>query len=404
MNPRERMLAGLIGLLLLMLAVMFIYRQASSAVERRKASITTLQADKERQAVMVKQGDKASAELTALEKRSLPKERETARSLYQQWLLERVDRVGFRNPTVRATDRTIRGRFYDQLTFQVDADGSLEQVVEFLHEFYSTDDLHRMQQLTLQPVRGSQDLDIIMVIEALILPNSQRKSVGDLASTRLQNQSLEDFENVILERSMFLPANIPPNLASIRDQEAPRGETFSVKASASDPDPFQQLSYSLVGEAPDGVTLNEQTGELRWTPQENGSQAFTIRVSDNGTPRRTDETTFQVTVIDPPPEEPEEPEEPRFDEAAATYVVGTILSGPDRQLWLMVRTTGQLQKLTVGDPVRVGSVRGVVHWIGEKEADIRTESGDLRFRVGQNLTEGKRLDDTAQQTPADPPS
>ena len=42
MNPRERMLAGLIGLLLLMLAVMFIFRQASSAVERRQASITTL--------------------------------------------------------------------------------------------------------------------------------------------------------------------------------------------------------------------------------------------------------------------------------------------------------------------------------------------------------------------------
>jgi hypothetical protein len=152
------------------------------------------------------------------------------------------------------------------------------------------------------------------------------------------------------------------------------------------------------------VTLNEQTGELRWTPQENGSQEFTIRVSDNGTPRRSDELTFQVTVVDPPPEEPEEPEEPRFDEAAATYVVGTISSGPDRQLWLMVRTTGQLQKLSVGDSVRVGSIRGVVQWIGEKEADIRTESGDLRFRVGQNLTEGKRLDDTAQQTPADPPT
>jgi hypothetical protein len=167
---------------------------------------------------------------------------------------------------------------------------------------------------------------------------------------------------------------------------------------------LQQLSYSLVGEAPEGATLNERTGELRWTPQENGSQDFTIRVSDNGTPRRADEVSFRVTVVDPPPEEPDEPEEPQFDEAAVTYVVGTILSGSDRQLWLMVRTTGKLQKLTVGDPVRVGSIRGVVQRIGEKEADIRTETGDLRFRVGQNLKEGKRLDDTAQQSPADSPS
>jgi hypothetical protein len=102
-------------------------------------------------------------------------------------------------------------------------------------------------------------------------------------------------------------------------------------------------------------------------------------------------------VVDPPPPQPDEPEQPGFDEAASTYLVGTILDGNARQLWLMVRTTGQLRKLTVGDSVRVGSINGTVQRIAEKEADIQTDDGGLRIRVGQNLAEAKRLDDTAQQ-------
>ncbi len=399
MNPRERILAGLIGMLLLLMVAAFVFRRVSDAVDRRQRSVESLQAEKTRQETILTQGKKAEQKLEAYQKRSLPNERETARSLYQQWLLDQVDRAGFRSPTVRATDRTTRGRFYDQLTFQVDADGSLEQVVDFLQEFYSTEDLHRIQQLTLQPIRGSQSLDVIMVIEALLLPKSDRKTVGDLIAPDGDAQSLADLRNVILERSMFLPANTPPRLNSISDQETPRGEPFSFNVVGSDPDTLQRLSYSAVGDLPEGAQLDPDTGELRWTPRENGQHDFTIRVTDDGTPRRSDEVQFQVAVVDPPPPDDgsDEPEEPRFDEADSTYVVGTILSGNQQELWLMVRTSGELQKLSVGDPVRIGSITGVVQRIGEKEADIRTEDGDLRIRVGQSLKDGKRLNDTAQR-------
>ncbi len=122
-----------------------------------------------------------------------------------------------------------------------------------------------------------------------------------------------------------------------------------------------------------------------------------LQVTDNGTPRHSAERHFQVVVIDPPPEQPAAPPEPTFDEASTAYLVGTILNGETRELWLMVRTTGKLQKLSVGDTLRVGKVSGTVQRIGEKEADIRTDNGDLRIRVGQNLTEAKQLNDTAQQ-------
>ncbi len=194
MNPREKTLASLIGLLLLLLVSYFVYQNVSSAVERRQSTIGALQRELDKQERATRQGSQASKTLQALQLRSLPKEREQARSLYQQWLLDRVDRVGFREPTVRATDRTIRGRFYDQLSFQVDAEATLEQVVQFLHEFYSTDDLHRIQLLTLQPIKGTQDLDLILWIEALILPGSQRTTVGDLTSNHSQDQALADMQ------------------------------------------------------------------------------------------------------------------------------------------------------------------------------------------------------------------
>lgn len=391
MNSRERLLASLVGLLLVLLVSYFVYRKVSTAVARRQGSINALQRDLEKQDRTIRQGSQAGKTLQALQLRSLPKEREQARSAYQQWLLDRVDRVGFREPTVRATDRTIRGRFFDQLSFQVDAEATLQQVVEFLHQFYSTDDLHRIQLLTLQPIKGTQDLDVIIWIEALILPGSQRATVGDVASNRMQGQTLSDLQQVILERSMFLPANIPPSLAEIGKQEIPRGKPFSLKVNASDPDQLQKLTYALVGTAPEGAQLDVATGELRWTPAANGSYDFALQVTDDGTPRRSDDTSFQLVVVDPPPEQPAAPPEPSFDEAATAFLVGTILNGENRQLWLMVRATGKMEKLSVGDTLRVGKISGTIHRIGERDADIRTDDGDLRVRVGQSLTEAKQV-------------
>lgn len=59
------------------------------------------------------------------------------------------------------------------------------------------------------------------------------------------------------------------------------------------------LTFSLDPGAPAGATINPATGVFSWTPTEGqgpGTYPITVRVTDNGTPARSDAKTFSVTV------------------------------------------------------------------------------------------------------------
>ena len=69
-------------------------------------------------------------------------------------------------------------------------------------------------------------------------------------------------------------------------------------ATASDPDSGDSLSFSLSG-APFGAAINPSTGAFTWTTTENhgpGTYGFTVVVSDNGTPSRSDSESIMITI------------------------------------------------------------------------------------------------------------
>ncbi len=94
--------------------------------------------------------------------------------------------------------------------------------------------------------------------------------------------------------------NSAPALAAISNQTATINQPFSITNSASDPDiPTNTLTFSLVS-APDGMTINTNTGLISWTPASNQSgttNSVTVRVTDNGSPALSDDKTFTVTVV-----------------------------------------------------------------------------------------------------------
>src|SRR5207247_9118611 len=58
------------------------------------------------------------------------------------------------------------------------------------------------------------------------------------------------------------------------------------------------LTFGLTS-APDGVTLNPNTGELRWTPAEYqgpGTYVIGVQVTENGSPPLSDVRSFKVIV------------------------------------------------------------------------------------------------------------
>ena len=95
--------------------------------------------------------------------------------------------------------------------------------------------------------------------------------------------------------------NSAPTLASISTQTVNENQLLTVTPSASDSDlPAQTLVYSLLV-APQGMTINTNTGVVTWTPTESDgpdTNQVTIRVTDNGSPKLFAERTFSVVITE----------------------------------------------------------------------------------------------------------
>ncbi len=146
---------------------------------------------------------------------SLPTDRELARSLYQAWLIELIEDVGFGSHSVNSSEPAPRGGVYYALGFSVRTRGTVEQLTRFLFAFYETDLLHQVRSLTITPISQTSDLDLSISIEALSLARGATPADADddavfavfqqqtlRKSTRLASASFEDY-GVISERNLF---------------------------------------------------------------------------------------------------------------------------------------------------------------------------------------------------------
>jgi hypothetical protein len=94
------------------------------------------------------------------------------------------------------------------------------------------------------------------------------------------------------------PVNDTPKLAPIGNKTIVKGNLLTFTVTASDPDPGQTKTFSLIG-APAGATIGASTGVFNWTPSVTGSFTFKVRVTDNGSPVLYSEQSVTVTVTAP---------------------------------------------------------------------------------------------------------
>ena len=107
--------------------------------------------------------------------------------------------------------------------------------------------------------------------------------------------------------------NRAPELGAIGNKSVNEGTPSSFTATATDADvPANALSFSLVNgttgcgtvtscTVPSGASINASTGAFSWTPSDNGTFRFKVRVTDNGTPVLSDDEEITVTVNDVAP-------------------------------------------------------------------------------------------------------
>ncbi|MFM7843567.1 MAG: hypothetical protein ACKPEY_04970, partial [Planctomycetota bacterium] len=230
MNARERMMALVVGVLLACGVVYFIYDSIAGWFEKRNQQIAQLNQQVEEKQRKLKLANRAVAKLRSYEDKSLPSDVDLARSLYQTWLLEKLDDAELHdvNVTIPGGGRGRQGAFVRH-TFEVTGKGNLAQLTSLLFELHSVDRLHRIQRLTINPIKDSKDLDIGLTIEALSLAGAtETDSLNDQLTDRLRLADAEEYQQLIVGRNLFAAANRAPKLASVSSQKAYLNSRFQV--------------------------------------------------------------------------------------------------------------------------------------------------------------------------------
>ena len=154
--------------------------------------------------------------LESYQQRSLPYDPQLARSAYQDWLLSQVGKYAIESAAVDAAqprlieirsrvDRRKRIKVGHSISYTLRGQGSLVQWSDWLKDFQQAGHLHKIVNLSLNPVGAKGVLDATMTIEVLSLMaaaskdqlSSWRKMVDD------QQQVTDTNYDQLVQRNLF---------------------------------------------------------------------------------------------------------------------------------------------------------------------------------------------------------
>lgn len=211
MQPREKKLAAAVGVLGFVLAAWYVAGTVGSAFDIRQKQLEAAEREARQKNFQLVRGVLAKDRLEDWQRRSLPRDRELARSLYQNWLTAALDAAGLTEVQVEPGRATIVRDNYSKLPFTLRAQGSLEQVSRWLAAFYRTDYLHQVRDLGLQPLGAGGKLQLTVTIEALSLYDADlRDKLPPPGAGRLDEAAAAQMVKAITARNWFAEYVPPP--------------------------------------------------------------------------------------------------------------------------------------------------------------------------------------------------
>lgn len=220
---------------------------------------------------------------------------------------------------------------------------------------------------------------------------------GKLTWKPSDEQALGDFKlNVIVKAAglkeqlkqelvvSFKQSNKPPKFEPISERHAVLGKEFSMPVKATDEDPETKLSYSLAPGAPEGSTINAETGEFKWTPPVTtvpGPIKLTVQVADNGNPPNIVKQEITITVGD--------------DLAQFTELTGIFDKNGKRELWLSDKSTNRLIVLKEGEVLRYADIEATVFRIDKKTVLLKKDDALWRLDLGDTLKKLRKVEPAA---------
>jgi len=190
LQPREKKLAAVVAGLAVVLGAWYVVDGVRTAFDRRTIQLEAAQRDLRQKRLQAARAAVAVERLADHQRRSLPRDRELARSLYQNWLAATLDDAGLEQVQVDPGRPTVVRDNYAKLPYAVRAQGSLERVGRWLAMFYRAGHLHQIRDLSLQPLGGGAGLQMTATIEAASLVDADARdrlatsNVGPLDEAR----------------------------------------------------------------------------------------------------------------------------------------------------------------------------------------------------------------------------
>jgi hypothetical protein len=146
--------------------------------------------------------------------RALPGDPQSARSLYQKWLLTQIERFEITSSSVDASQpsaielrsRTKKGK-KDRIGYRIDfslrGQASLSKLAGFLDEFRNSGMLHKLTSVTLNPIGNEGRLDVSLSIQVLSLDGASNDK--ELTQWRILPEVIAErgSSNTFVKRNLF---------------------------------------------------------------------------------------------------------------------------------------------------------------------------------------------------------
>lgn len=168
--------------------------------------------------------------------------------------------------------------------------------------------------------------------------------------------------------------NTAPTITLIESAIVVLGKEFTTTATATDVDATDTLKFSLGGGSPEGLTIDEKSGQLKWTPPKTftpGKYDVEVKVTDGGTEPLSATAKIALDVQD--------------DFASLTILSGIVGKDGVLHAWFRNKATDKVNPLKEGERLTVSEISAEIVSITDRFVTLRDAEGLWKLRLGEGL-------------------
>jgi hypothetical protein len=159
------------------------------------------------------------------------------------------------------------------------------------------------------------------------------------------------------------------------------GRDFVTTATAVDDNSGGSLKYSLGSGAPEGLTIDPASGQLKWTPPRTftpGKYDVEVKVTDSGDEPKTASAKMTLDVQD--------------DNAALTLLSAAIAKDDVWFAWFRNKGTGKTEQLKAGEKISVSEISAEIVSITNRFVTLRDAEGLWKLALGDVLRDRQLIE------------